>query len=135
MYNGTQSIQEVVDVAFLAHVGLLVRDLDRSRDFYVNVLGCREQRRIERPGTRLLFLESGQGSIELVEKADRPYPKEPCQTIHLAFEVDSVADEIARLKELAVPLESEEPISFQGKSIFFFSGPDGERLELCEALE
>ena len=128
MYNGTQSIQEVVDVAFLAHVGLLVRDLDRSRDFYVNVLGCREQRRIERPGTRLLFLESGQGSIELVEKADRPYPKEPCQTIHLAYE-------IARLKELAVPLESEEPISFQGKSIFFFSGPDGERLELCEALE
>ncbi|QTX31729.1 VOC family protein [Aminithiophilus ramosus] len=122
-------------MAFLAHVGLLVRDLDRSRRFYVDVLGCRERRSVDRPGTRLLFLESGSSLIELVEKAGRPYPEVSCPTIHLAFQVDSVADEIARLKVLGLSLDSEEPIPFGGKSIFFFSGPDGERIELCEPLE
>lgn len=120
---------------FLAHVGLLVRDLERSRDFYVGVLGCREQRRIERTGTRLLFLESSGSAVELVEKAGLPYPEEACKTIHLAFQVRDVKAEIDRLKGLGVPLESDEPIPFRGGHLFFFSGPDGERIELCEPLE
>ncbi|MBL3592714.1 MAG: VOC family protein [Synergistaceae bacterium] len=121
-------------MAFLTHLGLLVRNLERSRDFYVDVLGCREQRRLERPGTRLLFLESGGATIELVEKADLPYPDEACKTIHLAFEVLDVKAEIEILKRRGIPLESDEPIPFQGGHIFFFSGPDGEKIELCEPL-
>lgn len=116
----------------LAHVGLRVRDLEHSKKFYEIVMGFHLEKGLDLGETRLAFL-SGEGmTLELVEKKHMPYPGDGVAPMHLAFHVDDVRAEIKRLKELEVPLESEEPIPFQGGYIFFFKGPDGESLELCQ---
>jgi lactoylglutathione lyase len=117
----------------MAHVGLRVRDLEHSKNFYETVMGFHLEKSLDLGETRLAFMELGDMALELVEKKHMPYPGEGPAPMHLAFHVDNVRTEIERLKELQVPLNSDEPIPFQGGYIFFFKGPDGESLELCQA--
>ncbi len=56
-----------VRIAGLDHVVLRVQDLERSIGFYEQVLGCREERRIEELG--LVQLRAGQSLIDLVDIA------------------------------------------------------------------
>lgn len=58
-----------IQVRDIDHVVLRVRDLERSLHFYVEVLGCREERRIEKLG--LIQLRAGSSLIDLVP-LDRP---------------------------------------------------------------
>ena len=120
-------------MAKLSHVGIRVRDLEKSREFYESALGFREVRAVDLGETRLAFLEAEGTTIELVEKIHAPYPEGAPGSIHLAFEVPDVASEIRRLQACGINLESKAPIAFQGGFIFFFKGPDGEVLELCQA--
>lgn len=53
-----------VRIRDIDHVVLRVRDLDRSLRFYVGVLGCREERRVESIG--LIQLRAGSSLIDLV---------------------------------------------------------------------
>lgn len=120
-------------MAKLSHVGIRVRDLDKSRTFYESALGFRQARTVDLGETRLAFLEAEGSTIELVEKINTPYPEGAPGSIHLAFEVSDVRAEIRRLQSSGINLESGAPIAFQGGFIFFFKGPDGEVLELCQA--
>lgn len=119
-------------MAKLSHIGLRVRDLERSREFYESVLGFRHSRTVEMGETRLAFLEAEGTTIELVQKMKIPYPEGVAASMHLAFEVADVASEIQRLQSMNIPLEGKDPVAFQGGFIFFFKGPDGEVLELCQ---
>lgn len=56
-----------VRIAGLDHVVLRVQDLERSIGFYEQVLGCREERRIDELG--LVQLRAGQSLIDLVDIA------------------------------------------------------------------
>ncbi len=116
----------------LAHVGLKVRDLKRSKDFYTTVMGFGLEKELDLGETRLAFMTMGGGMLELVEKRNMPYPGPGPAPMHMAFQVEDIEAEIARLKGLDVPLENDQPIPFQGGYIFFFLGPDGESLELCQ---
>ena len=52
---------------------------------------------------------------------------------HSAFAVDDIEKEISRLKELGIPLNTEEPReAMEGMKIFYFSGPNGEQIELVK---
>jgi glyoxylase I family protein len=57
----------------LDHVVLRVADLERACRFYCDVLGCREERRVESIG--LVQLRAGASLI------DRPSRKRPCAPI------------------------------------------------------
>ncbi len=52
----------------LDHVVLRVADMERAIDFYGRVLGCREERRVERIG--LVQLRAGAALIDLVPASD-----------------------------------------------------------------
>jgi catechol 2,3-dioxygenase-like lactoylglutathione lyase family enzyme len=54
-----------IPIAGLDHVVLRVHDASRSIEFYQNVLGCREERRLEALG--LIQLRAGASLIDLVE--------------------------------------------------------------------
>jgi catechol 2,3-dioxygenase-like lactoylglutathione lyase family enzyme len=56
-----------LEVLGIDHVVLRVRDLDRALRFYVGVLGCPEERRVETLG--LVQLRSGRTLIDLVDLA------------------------------------------------------------------
>src|SRR5512137_2219820 len=79
----------------LLHTRYRVDDLERTVNFYKEVLGLEEVRRHKSPrGSELVFLKAP-GSEELVElcefPASGPVKVQPDLT-HLAFEVDNLAD-------------------------------------------
>jgi catechol 2,3-dioxygenase-like lactoylglutathione lyase family enzyme len=57
------------DIQRIDHVVLRVTDIDRSRRFYVDVLGCRIAR--ERPDLGLVHLRAGASMIDLVDVRGR----------------------------------------------------------------
>jgi glyoxylase I family protein len=56
-----------IEIRAIDHLVLRVADLERSLYFYCEVLGCREERRIEKLG--LVQLRAGSGLIDLVDLA------------------------------------------------------------------
>ncbi len=55
----------MIQVRSIDHVVLRLRDIERSLRFYVEILGCREERRIEALG--LFQLRAGAALIDLVD--------------------------------------------------------------------
>src|SRR5690606_13508818 len=66
----------------LDHVVLRVADMDRAIAFYCGVLGCREERRVERIG--LVQLRAGAAMIDLVPGA----PGSEANMDHFAIRIE-----------------------------------------------
>lgn len=117
----------------VAHVGLAVRDAAASSRFYQEVLGCREVSTCEREHVKLVFLQAGGQTLELVQHTDgRPTPRGAGVVDHIAFYVDDMAEAVARLRAHGVTLLQEAPRTAGDMEIMFFAGPDGERLEFVQ---
>ncbi|ATW25132.1 VOC family protein [Candidatus Formimonas warabiya] len=118
----------------IAHVGLTVQDCERSASFYEKVLGCQILDQFQDARIKVVFLKSGQGTLELIQHlTGQPEWRAAGVVDHIAFQVDDVEKETIRLKELGVSLLSDTPREvLDGKKVIFFSGPDGERLELIQ---
>lgn len=117
------------------HTAIVVSDLQRSLQFYDRVFGLQPTKVVDlsERGLRLAFLPVGESLIELLcysAGTDRPSPG---VTDHLAIGVDDVDSHIRHLAKLGVVSPDSQPRGGPGGSrIFFFSGPDGEKLELFE---
>lgn len=112
----------------LDHVVLRVADVDRAVDFYCRVLGCREERRVERIG--LVQLRAGAALIDRVPGAPGPAPNMD----HFALRIEPF-DEAALRAHLAshgVPV-GETALRYgaegEGPSLYL-SDPDGNTVEL-----
>ena len=83
-----------------------------------------------------MYLQSGPLTIELLEYLVPPSSLCESGTFdHLAFAVPDIQVAIASLKEQGVEFLSESPrLALNGQKIIFFTGPDGERIELLEGL-
>lgn len=120
------------------HVAIICSEFERSKHFYVSVLGCEiiaENYRAERDSWKLdLQLPDGV-QIELFsfpnppERVSRP---EAMGLRHLAFQVDSVEEFVGYLTELEIEVEPIRIDEFTGKKFTFFADPDGLPLELYE---
>ena len=121
------------------HIAVIATDYDRSKAFYIDVLGCEllsEVYRVERESWMGDLALNGQYLIELFSfpaPAPRPSWPEATGLRHLAFEVDSVKDARAELLEKGVRCEELRTDSHTGKAMMFFFDPDGQPLELYEA--
>ncbi|MCR3923172.1 MAG: VOC family protein, partial [Firmicutes bacterium] len=70
--------------------------------------------------------------LELLAYANETEDRTEGIISHFAVEVDDMKQAIAQLKEMQIPLETEEPRDAMGKKIFFFTGPNGEKIEMVQ---
>jgi len=121
----------------IEHVGIMVRDIERSVAFYTEVVGLKHLRTMLHTNgvIKLAFLaypDASETVIELIEGYNAELPAEG-KVHHIAFTVDRLDEELARIRSLDVELRDTEVTTLpDGSRYFFFYGPDGELLELFE---
>lgn len=120
------------------HIAIIVSDIEKAREFYVEKLGfevVRENYRKERDDWKLDLRVDGHTELEIfVEKnppkrVNRP---EACGLRHLAFRVESVDITVKELAEMGIECEPIRTDSYTGEKMTFFFDPDGLPLEIHE---
>lgn len=120
------------------HVAVICSDYEKSKDFYVRILGLtpiNEVYREERDSYKLDLAVNGQYQIELFSFPDpamRPSYPEAAGLRHLAFEVDDIEEAVQYLTRLQVNVEVVRVDPVTNKKFTFFADPDGLPLELYE---
>ncbi len=121
----------------LQHVGIMVENIETSIEFYTQVLGFSLKGKLDHPNgiIKLAFLgfnENDETELELIQGYNDQLPAEG-KVHHIALTVDNVDVEYERLKKLNVTfIEKEITTLPNGARYIFFSGPDGEWIELFE---
>lgn len=119
------------------HIAIINSDLNKSKHFYIDILGLeliREVYRKERDDYKL-DLKIGDSEIELFIIKDRParpsYP-ESYGLRHLAFRVDDIEVAVKELEAKGVKCEAIRLDEITNKRMTFFFDPDNQPLELHE---
>lgn len=119
----------------VAHIGVVVKDTDKSLEFYTRVLGCTVEESYQDERIRLTFIKAGPQTIELIQYQEDAVKARGAGIVdHIAFAVTDMEAEVARLRQHNVTLLFDQPKVTNGKKILFFAGPDGERLEFVQKL-
>lgn len=119
----------LLDVAQIDHVSLVVTDLDRSREFYRDVLGLKEIRKPKTFDFKVIWFELGNHQLHLL----------------LRREPDSISPRHVALRVLDVPaargyfrsrgIDIEETTEIPRCDRFFIRDPDKNRIEIIQWLE
>jgi lactoylglutathione lyase len=119
----------------LLHTRYRVKDLEKTVNFYKNVLGLEETRRhTSGRGSQLVFLKAPQSEEEIeLCKFDESGPVivGPDLT-HLAFEVDDLERFAAEAKAKGYPLSDGPHKTSGGSVIAFIDAPEGYEIELIQ---
>ncbi|HNT28344.1 MAG TPA: methylmalonyl-CoA epimerase [bacterium] len=99
------------------HIGIAVEKIDDYIAFYRDTLGLPVEgaEMVEEQKVKVAFLTIGDTRIELLEPTSPESPiakfieKKGAGVHHLAFEVDDIAAELAKMKEKGVKLIDETP--------------------------
>ncbi|MEH2168462.1 MAG: VOC family protein [Nostoc sp.] len=120
------------------HIAIICSDYDRSKKFYVEVLGfsiIQETFRAERNSYKLDLKVAENTQIELFSfpnPPERPSKPEACGLRHLAFQVDDVKETVFYLKSKGLEVENIRVDEITGKKFTFFKDPDNLPLEIYE---
>ncbi len=115
----------------LHHVGMIVKSLKRSNEFYQRYFGFKEEMKFRWGSEEILFLKKKDCRLELIEESGEDEGSKRV-FLHLAFEVVDLETEIGRLmKEGLIPVEG--PLVLEnGWKVAFYYGPDSEIIEMVE---
>ena len=120
------------------HVALICSNYEKSKKFYVEVLGLsiiKETFRAERNSYKLDLRVGNSGQIELFSFPNPPKrvdDPEACGLRHLAFEVENLDESVSKLKSQGVEVENIRIDEITGKRFTFFRDPDKLPLEIYE---
>jgi len=121
----------------IEHVGIMVTNIERSVAFYRDVLGLEPLGTLDHGNgaIKLAFLGSPgakETQVELVEGYGGSVAEEG-KVHHIAFTVDDLDAEIARISKLGVTFIDPDVTALpNGARYRFFYGPDGEWVELFQ---
>ncbi len=134
----TDTAAPVPRVRTLDHVTLVVKHLERSRQFYVDVLGMRQ---VPRPPFSFdgLWFQAGATQVHLILEHEQsgpggnlvPEARRTSRSHHLAFAVDDAAAFADYLRGLGHQLVAGPAPRPDGHVQTFVSDPDGHVVELC----
>lgn len=120
------------------HIAIIVPDIEKAREFYVQKLGfavIRENYRTERNDWKLDLRVND--SIELEIFAEKNPPQrvnqpEACGLRHLAFRVESVEETVKELESMRIACEPIRFDTYTRDKMTFFHDPDGLPIEIHE---
>ena len=126
----------------LMHIGVHVTDLERTKQFYQDVLGFRTAHENSLPEgdgfTKVAFLQLGDLMIEAIQLPKPDEWRKDGKVDHIAMRVKNIEMVVADLEKKGI--EFEAPVFTapgfweKGSKWVTFRGPDGEHLELTEIL-
>ena len=122
-------------VGKLLHTRYRLNDLERTVEFYKEILGLEEVRRHKSPrGSELVFMKAP-GSEELIELCSfpngGPVQVQPDLT-HLAFEVESLDEFGKHLEQHGLKYSDGPTMKDDGGGFAFIDAPEGYEIELIQ---
>ncbi|MET4107008.1 methylmalonyl-CoA epimerase [Hymenobacter sp. UYP22] len=129
----------------LEHLGLAVKDLEAATSLYTTLLGQQPYKRehVASEAVDTVFFQVGGSKIELLAGTSpdsaitRYLEKKPEGIHHVAFEVDDIRAEMARLRAEGFQLLNEEPKRGADNKLVCFVHPksaNGVLVELCQSI-
>lgn len=118
-----------LQVTGINHVVLHVADLERSKKFYMDVLGF-EDPNISGgpPSMRASFLRCGMQGLDLFEVSGDPHGGQEMNHMALDVAAEDIDQLVTRLTEAGIDASERTP-----RNSVFVSDPDGHRLEMLPA--
>lgn len=128
------------------HIGIMVDNIQKSTDFYTDVLGflVEMKEEIAEAGLSAVILEKNGSKIELMECRGKKVPKRlevakiklgglaiPIDD-HLAFSVEDMESTANELKEKGIVFDLEPMQLKGGMKLASFKDPDGVQIQLIE---
>ena len=120
------------------HIAIISSDYQKAKDFYVDKLGFKVKREVERKDRDdfIITLEAPNGIlIELFIERNPPRRvtrPEAAGMRHLAFRVQDIEESVEKLNKKGIETEEIRIDPQNGKRMTFFMDPDGLPLELHE---
>lgn len=127
----------------IEHIGIAVKDLKKSNKLFTGLLGKPNYKieAVESEGVKTSFFKVGPDKIELLEGTNENSPiskfiaKKGEGIHHIAFAVDDILSEVARLKEEGFVVLNETPKKGANNKLVVFLHPkstNGVLIELCQ---
>ncbi len=129
----------------IEHIGIAVRDLNASNSLFEKLLGAPHYKieEVASEGVRTSFFQAGPNKIELLEALNEDGPiakfldKKGEGVHHIAFAVDDIVSEIARLTSEGFTVLNKEPKKGADNKLVAFLHPkttNGVLVELCQEI-
>ncbi|MCZ6521265.1 MAG: methylmalonyl-CoA epimerase [Bacteroidetes bacterium] len=130
----------------LEHIGIAVKQVLSSNDLFAKLLDseCYKIEEVESEGVRTSFFKVGETKIELLEALHKDSPiarfidRKGEGIHHLAFEVNDIVREMARLEQAGFVLVNDQPKKGADNKMVCFLHPkstNGVLIELCQEIK
>lgn len=120
------------------HSAIWVSDMQRAREFFVDVVGLEENWSFTLDGVENVYVGGEHGEIQLRHDPDRPDPDPDRWGFdHIALSVDDVDAECERIVEATgcAVIDGPTTVDPADARVAFLNGPDGYVVELVEELD
>lgn len=120
-----------------ADIGIYVKDIQKSLDFYQGILGLEKTEELKVPNGTIHRLHFGMSDIKLIDPAEMP-PAGPIGINkqlgfrYITFLIKNLSNLCAALKEKGVEFERPETEIRPGTKIAMIKDPDGNIVEFVE---
>jgi methylmalonyl-CoA/ethylmalonyl-CoA epimerase len=132
-----------MELKYIEHIGIAVKNLHESISFYENIFGlkCYAVEEVKEQRVKTAFFMVGQTKIELLESSDPEGPigkfieKKGEGVHHVAFAVDKIEEKLTELERNGIQLIDKSPRKgAEGMSIAFIHPKStmGVLTEFCE---
>ena len=129
----------------IEHIGIAVTDINKSNELFSKIFGKENYKSetVESEGVTTSFFQIGESKIELVsatnsESSISKYLQKNREGMHhIAFEVEDIVREMARLKGEGIRLINDTPKKGADNKLICFLHPkdtNGVLIELCQEI-